>query len=175
MTFHEDDSCLDRTYDLVLASSSLQYAPDWRGYGLTDFVVRIGINSGDAVVGSMGSELFADVALHPSFPEAELDRQRKQRAQQVTGSRTEYHPVAAHWVIAELLETLNPGRTYVELVHERVANPAGVPAVLGPAAALEARGAGVEAVEAADDGNPASSGVPRSSAPVSLSPLLGRR
>ena len=51
------------------------------------------------------------------------------------GSRTEYHPVATHWVIAELLETLNPGRTYVELVHERVANPAGVPAVLGPHAA----------------------------------------
>ena len=37
------------------------------------------------------------------------------------GTRTEYHPVAAHWVIAALLETLNPGRTYPELVHERVA------------------------------------------------------
>jgi putative methyltransferase (TIGR04325 family) len=29
-TFHSDDSCLDRRYDLVVASSSLQYAPDWR-------------------------------------------------------------------------------------------------------------------------------------------------
>ena len=29
-TFHTDDTCLDRRYDLVLASSSLQYAPDWR-------------------------------------------------------------------------------------------------------------------------------------------------
>ena len=28
--FHDDDACLDRTYDLVLSSSSLQYAPDWR-------------------------------------------------------------------------------------------------------------------------------------------------
>jgi putative methyltransferase (TIGR04325 family) len=27
--FHEDDSCLERRYDLVLASSSLQYAEDW--------------------------------------------------------------------------------------------------------------------------------------------------
>ena len=51
------------------------------------------------------------------------------------GTRTEYHPVAAHWVIAELLEALNPGRAYVELVHERVASPAGVGAVLGPDAA----------------------------------------
>jgi putative methyltransferase (TIGR04325 family) len=28
--FHDDDSCLERRYDLVLASSSLQYAEDWR-------------------------------------------------------------------------------------------------------------------------------------------------
>jgi putative methyltransferase (TIGR04325 family) len=27
--FHDDDSCLERRYDLVLASSSLQYAEDW--------------------------------------------------------------------------------------------------------------------------------------------------
>jgi putative methyltransferase (TIGR04325 family) len=30
VTFHEDDGCLDREYDLVLASSVLQYAEDWR-------------------------------------------------------------------------------------------------------------------------------------------------
>jgi putative methyltransferase (TIGR04325 family) len=28
--FHDDESCLERHYDLVLASSSLQYAEDWR-------------------------------------------------------------------------------------------------------------------------------------------------
>ena len=50
------------------------------------------------------------------------------------GSRTEYHPVAAHWVIAELLESLN-GRSYIDVVHERVTRPAGVAAVLGPEAA----------------------------------------
>jgi putative methyltransferase (TIGR04325 family) len=30
VTFHTDDDCLARTYDLVLASSSLQYERDWR-------------------------------------------------------------------------------------------------------------------------------------------------
>lgn len=50
------------------------------------------------------------------------------------GSRTEYHPIAAHWVVAELIESLS-GRPYLEVVHERVAAPAGVPAVLGPHAA----------------------------------------
>ena len=29
-SFYDDDSCLQRRYDLVLASASLQYAPDWR-------------------------------------------------------------------------------------------------------------------------------------------------
>jgi putative methyltransferase (TIGR04325 family) len=29
-TFYDDDSCLERSYDLVLASASLQYAPDWK-------------------------------------------------------------------------------------------------------------------------------------------------
>ena len=28
--FHDDDSCLDRRYDLVVASSSLQYSEQWR-------------------------------------------------------------------------------------------------------------------------------------------------
>jgi CubicO group peptidase (beta-lactamase class C family) len=46
------------------------------------------------------------------------------------GTRTEYHPVAAHWVIAELIETLT-GRPYAEVVHERVTAPAGVRPVLG--------------------------------------------
>lgn len=31
VTFHADDGCLERTYDLVLASSSLHYEPAWQG------------------------------------------------------------------------------------------------------------------------------------------------
>ena len=30
VTFYEDDSCLDRQYDLVMASGSLQYERDWQ-------------------------------------------------------------------------------------------------------------------------------------------------
>ena len=30
-TWHTDDRCLDRSYDLVMCSSSLQYLPDWQG------------------------------------------------------------------------------------------------------------------------------------------------
>jgi CubicO group peptidase (beta-lactamase class C family) len=60
------------------------------------------------------------------------------------GAHTEYHPVSAHWVIAELIETLT-GRPYAEVVHERVTTPAGVPAILaaevdGPVVEVRARG-----------------------------------
>lgn len=46
------------------------------------------------------------------------------------GTRTEYHPMAAHWVIAELIETMS-GRPYADVINERVAGPAGVPGLLG--------------------------------------------
>ena len=49
------------------------------------------------------------------------------------GSRTEYHPMSAHWVIAELIETLN-GRPYADVVHERVILPSGAKPFLGQVA-----------------------------------------
>jgi CubicO group peptidase (beta-lactamase class C family) len=49
------------------------------------------------------------------------------------GTRTEYHPVAAHWVIGELIEMVT-GRPFTDVVHDTVVAPAGVPRVLGFAA-----------------------------------------
>lgn len=39
--FHDDDSCLDRTYDLVVASDSLQYSPDY-----ADMLARLAAATG---------------------------------------------------------------------------------------------------------------------------------
>ena len=47
-----------------------------------------------------------------------------------SGTRSEYHPIAAHWVIAELIETMS-GKPYADVVNERVAAPAGAANVLG--------------------------------------------
>ncbi len=60
------------------------------------------------------------------------------------GAQTEYHPISAHWVIAELIETLS-GHPYAQVVHERVTAPAGVPAILavevdGPVVEVHAHG-----------------------------------
>ena len=60
------------------------------------------------------------------------------------GTQTEYHPISAHWVIAELVETLS-GRSYVDVVHERVTGVAGVPPILatevdGPVVPIRSHG-----------------------------------
>ena len=49
--FHDDDACLDRSYDLVVASSSLQYSEDWhatlaglaRATGGWLYLARVGV------------------------------------------------------------------------------------------------------------------------------------
>jgi CubicO group peptidase (beta-lactamase class C family) len=46
------------------------------------------------------------------------------------GSRFEYHPLAAHWVLAELIERLS-GHDFRDYIKERVCAPNGLPRVLG--------------------------------------------
>jgi CubicO group peptidase (beta-lactamase class C family) len=46
------------------------------------------------------------------------------------GTRCSYHPMAAHWVLAELIETVT-GRPYADVVHETITEPVGLEPVLG--------------------------------------------
>lgn len=46
------------------------------------------------------------------------------------GSRFEYHPSSAHWVLAEIIERVT-GRDFRDVVEDRVTRPAGLPRVLG--------------------------------------------
>lgn len=46
------------------------------------------------------------------------------------GTRFEYHPTSAHWVLAELLHTVT-GSDHRDVVHERVTGPLGLPRILG--------------------------------------------
>lgn len=49
------------------------------------------------------------------------------------GTRFEYHPSSAHWVLAEIIERVT-GSDYRDVVHARVTDPAGLPRVLGDVA-----------------------------------------
>ena len=46
------------------------------------------------------------------------------------GSRFEYHPLSAHWVLAELIERLS-GHDFRDYIEERVCAPNGLPRLLG--------------------------------------------
>ncbi|MFV0526292.1 MAG: serine hydrolase domain-containing protein [Acidimicrobiales bacterium] len=46
------------------------------------------------------------------------------------GTRYEYHPTSAHWVLAEIIEIVT-GSDYRDIVQERVTDPAGLPRILG--------------------------------------------
>ena len=47
------------------------------------------------------------------------------------GTRYEYHPTSAHWVLAEIIEQVT-GADFRDVVADRVTGPAGLPRVLGP-------------------------------------------
>jgi CubicO group peptidase (beta-lactamase class C family) len=46
------------------------------------------------------------------------------------GTRYEYHPTSAHWVLAEVIERVT-GRDFRDVVEERVTRPAGLPRIVG--------------------------------------------
>jgi CubicO group peptidase (beta-lactamase class C family) len=46
------------------------------------------------------------------------------------GTRYQYHPTSAHWVLAEIIERVT-GADYRDVVQQRVTDPAGLPRVLG--------------------------------------------
>lgn len=83
------------------------------------------------------------VLLHTSgFPQAplgppawnerstRLERMARWRLNWEPGTRYEYHPTSAHWVLAELIERAT-GEDYRNEVHRRVTEPAGLPRLLG--------------------------------------------
>ncbi|MCU1396335.1 MAG: penicillin-binding protein beta-lactamase class [Ilumatobacteraceae bacterium] len=95
--------------------------------------------------GSNGKEVITleQVMLHTSgFPSAPLSpidgdtsagRTRafaKWRLNWAPGSTFEYHPTAAHWVLAEVIERVT-GSDYRDVVEQRVTGPAGLERVLG--------------------------------------------
>ncbi|MGH7819214.1 MAG: serine hydrolase domain-containing protein, partial [Candidatus Binatia bacterium] len=90
-----------------------------------------------------GSITIEQVMLHTSgFPHAPMGAPEWfERAARVTrmvswrlnwepGTRYEYHPTSAHWVLAEVIERVT-GRDYRDAVAERVTGPAGLPRILG--------------------------------------------
>lgn len=99
---------------------------------VVDLVPEFGTNGKDVVT-------VEQVMLHTSgFPQAPLGpdawRDRAGRLEQFSrwrlnwdpGSRYEYHPTSAHWVLVELIERLG-GVDYRDFIRDRVSQPLGLP------------------------------------------------
>jgi CubicO group peptidase (beta-lactamase class C family) len=106
------------------------------GGRVCDYIPEFATNGKDAVT-------VEQVMLHTSgFPNAPMDdregadpdRRRARFAQWrlewEPGSRFEYHPTVAHWVLADLLERLS-GHDFRDVIEQRVFAPLGLPRALG--------------------------------------------
>ena len=69
-------------------------------------------------------------SLDGATPEGRARRFAQWRLDWAPGSRTQYHPVAAHWVVADLVEKAT-GTDYRQALRERVLDPLGLSVQLG--------------------------------------------
>ncbi|MEY3361437.1 MAG: hypothetical protein RL531_1156 [Actinomycetota bacterium] len=103
---------------------------------VVDYIPEFGTNGKEVVT-------VEQVMLHQSgFPSAPLGPPRwattegrleafaKWRLQWEPGTKFEYHPSSAHWVLAEIIDRL-AGADYRDVVADRVTTPIGLPRVLG--------------------------------------------
>lgn len=148
------DATNDTRYVVYSATKAFVAGAMWAliGDGLVDvshpvaeYVPELGTNGKDVIT-------LEQVMLHtsgfPLAPLAVLDGDTSEgrcrafgrwRLNWEPGTRYEYHPSSAHWVLAEVIERVT-GRDFRDVVQARVSDPAGLPRVLGdvspPAAAL---------------------------------------
>lgn len=67
---------------------------------------------------------------HWSSRDARVERMAAWRLNWEPGTRFEYHPTAAHWVLAEIIDRVT-GQDYRDVVEQRITVPAGLPRIVG--------------------------------------------
>ena len=110
-----------------------------------------GGDAGDSGDGEIGDRAKADITLeqvmlHTSgFPHAPMGpptwNERSSRVERMSswrlnwepGTRYEYHPTSAHWVLGEIIDRVTGG-DYRDEVEARITGPAGLPRIVGIAA-----------------------------------------
>jgi len=139
------DATADTRYCFFSATKPLVAATVWQ------LLAEGAIDSEDRVAdhipefGTEGKDVITveQVMLHTSgFPhaplgppqwetrEGRLEAYSRWRLNWEPGTRYEYHPTSAHWVLAELVERTT-GHDYRDAIHARVTAPLGLPRLLG--------------------------------------------
>jgi CubicO group peptidase (beta-lactamase class C family) len=109
---------------LHLTAPVSRYIPEFAGNGKHGVTVLqlLTMQGGFPQCNVSPEGVVSSAARRTSFSEWHLDWS--------PGTRTEYHPISAHWVISELIATLT-GKPFTDVVHELITQPAGVPRLLG--------------------------------------------
>ena len=139
------DSTPDTRYAVYSATKAFVAGAMWAviGDGLIDPTARVAELIPEFASNGKDVITIEQVMLHTSgFPAAPLlvtqgDTSAGRRAAFARwrlnwepGTRYEYHPSSAHWVLAELLEVVT-GEDFRDVVQARVTDPGGLPRVLG--------------------------------------------
>jgi CubicO group peptidase (beta-lactamase class C family) len=135
----------DTRFCLFSATKPLVASTVWRLIGAGDLDPAKPVTTWFPAFGANGKDAITleQVMLHTSgFPTAPMgpaqwgeraarqDRMASWRLNWEPGTRYEYHPTSAHWVLAELVEAVT-GTDYREAVHELVTRPLGLPRLVG--------------------------------------------
>jgi CubicO group peptidase (beta-lactamase class C family) len=103
---------------------------------VVDYIPEFGTNGKEVVTVEqvmLHQSGFPSAPLGPptwSTTEGRLDAFGKWRLQWEPGTKFEYHPTSAHWVLAELIDRL-AGADYRDVIADRITTPVGLPRVLG--------------------------------------------
>lgn len=139
------DATLESRYCIFSATKPFVASTVWTlmAEGLVDIGDPVTVYVPEFGANDKSSITVEQVMLHVSgFPHAPLGppiwNDRLSRVQRMAswklnwepGTRYEYHPTSAHWVLAEIIERVT-GSDYRDEVERRVTGPAGLPRLLG--------------------------------------------
>jgi CubicO group peptidase (beta-lactamase class C family) len=102
---------------------------------VVDYVPEFGTNGKDVITVEQvmlhtgGFPLAPMPPLQGATSEGRVERFAKWRLNWEPGTKYQYHPTSAHWVLAEIIERVS-GQDFRDVVQQRVTDPAGLPRVL---------------------------------------------
>ena len=100
------------------------YLPEFAQNGKAEITVeQVMLHTSGFPHAPMGPNVWATV-------ESRRQRMAEWRLNWEPGTRYEYHPTSAHWVLAEVINEVT-GEPYADEIHRRVTAPLGLPRVLG--------------------------------------------
>ena len=147
------DATPDTRYVVYSATKAFVAGAMWAliGDGLVDVQTRVdgyipgfGTNGKDVItveqvmLHTSGFPLAPLPPLEGATSEGRCARFADWRLNWEPGTKYQYHPTSAHWVLAEIIERVT-GQDYRDVVQARVTDPAGLPKVLGDVGSTRCR------------------------------------